>query len=505
MNKRVTLQYSTESGQNYLYDDGSGIIFIWKEVYEDILNLYLESDLEGIKNQLKDKYTYAEIDEAYQFLNHWITRYHAFFRETDSVHFNELERRDIVMDTVLSVNNTCLISLTDQCNLKCKYCIYSDEYSLTKTKSLKTMKLETADQAVRFYLDFIKEELERVPTKIFNISFYGGEPLLNFSVLIYIIDQFNQAHPGRFQYNITTNALRLNLETFQELMKREVTILVSLDGEKGEHDRLRIDLNNQGSFSKIQKNLLIIRENYPEYYMTKMGLAAVYDYKTDIIKNEEFFRNSERNKLFPPVKLVNGVSDNNTTYFQQFTEEDLSKHLSDKKKLEQKYISNILENKDNSTYLTGIFAMDYMMIVLRKRTFDLMQTDIPYGGTCFPGQKLFIDTDGKLSICERVNGTHSFGSVEAGIDEGSLSKIILEYKKEILSHCAGCSISKICPNCFTTFETKNSFKYNSQKCKNSISYLKNNLKKYSELLERCPNTKLVSNLENIFKDEFVNL
>lgn len=67
--------------------------------------------------------------------------------------------------------------------------------------------------------------------------------------------------------------------------------------------------------------------------------------------------------------------------------------------------------------------------MLRKRAYDLLPADIPIGGSCFPGQKLFIETDGKFNICERVNGSHSFGNVDEGINMQKLQKFFLLIRK----------------------------------------------------------------------------
>lgn len=102
--------------------------------------------------------------------------------------------------------------------------------------------------------------------------------------MLKIIDSFNKVYPRRFQYNVTTNGLGLTLDVCKELEKRHVNILVSLDGPKEENDRLRIDLKKKGSFDRIINNLKIIKNALPDYYASKMGIAAVYDYRTNIIK-----------------------------------------------------------------------------------------------------------------------------------------------------------------------------------------------------------------------------
>ncbi|WP_033164061.1 radical SAM protein [Clostridium sp. KNHs205] len=506
MKERVTLKYKSSSGQEYLYDDCTGNIFVWNEIKEKVLEQCNGSgDLISLKENLYHLYDIDEVDEAINEIDYWINNYYAFYRDTEQLKFHQLEDNSTILEVMKSVNNTCLISLTDQCNLNCKYCIYSDEYSLTKLKSNKKMMANMIEPIIEFYSKFIQDEIINNPIKMYNISFYGGEPLLNLEIMLELIDRFNDVYPGRFLFNITTNGLKLDINTFEKLMERNVNILVSLDGEEKQHDRLRVDYSNQGSFKIILKNLYEIKEKYPEYYFSKIGLAAVYDICTDIIKNNDFFEACTREYLLPPIKLVNGVSNLNTTYYEKFTKEDVENHRKMKEILERKYINNILDDKENNNYLIGLFAMEYLMIIMRKRVYDVLPIDIPFGGTCFPGQKIFIDTNGTLGLCERVNGSHSFGNIYDGVNEAKIEQILTQYKKEVLKNCSKCPVSKICSNCFNTFECDGNFKYDINRCNESITFIRNNISKYSTLLEKVPKTKLVSNLENLFKDEFINL
>lgn len=505
MKKKVYLRYMSNTNNQYIYDDASGNIFQWNNLYEEIINMYCEHNLTTITENLLGKYNIDEIQEAYKFLNYWINKYHAFYRDDKNYNFDEIETEDKLYDLMKKVNTTLLISLTDQCNLRCRYCIYSEEYEYTKEKSNKYLDMSTANKIVKFYLGFIKEAIEQNPTRIYNISFYGGEPLLNLKVMLKIIDSFNKVYPRRFQYNVTTNGLGLTLDVCKELEKRHVNILVSLDGPKEENDRLRIDLKKKGSFDRIINNLKIIKNALPDYYASKMGIAAVYDYRTNIIRTNQYFGEECGSKKLPPIKIVNRVSDINTNYYSKFSKEEKKTYFNQLNELKKEYVKGILNNRANNSYLNILFSMNYMMIMLRKRAYDLLPADIPIGGSCFPGQKLFIETDGKFNICERVNGSHSFGNVDEGINMQKVAEILLTYKKEILRNCVSCPITKICPYCFMNFEQESDFQYDSLKCKNMIEKVKNNLCEYSSLLEIKPDIKFVSNLENILRDEFINI
>lgn len=53
-----------------------------------------------------------------------------------------------------------------------------------------------------------------------------------------------------------------------------------------------------------------------------MGIAAVYDYRTNIIRTNQYFGEECGSKKLPPIKIVNRVSDINTNYYSKFSKEE---------------------------------------------------------------------------------------------------------------------------------------------------------------------------------------
>ena len=81
------------------------------------------------------------------------------------------------------------IWVTQDCNLSCKYCY-------EKEKSKKNMSLQTADTVIEFILKYQTDKTNQV-------NFHGGEPLLNWDVIEYIIRQIIQSSlkKGRFRFS----------------------------------------------------------------------------------------------------------------------------------------------------------------------------------------------------------------------------------------------------------------------------------------------------------------
>ena len=74
-----------------------------------------------------------------------------------------------------------ILQVTQNCNLRCKYCVYSGSYS-NRVHNNKRMDLCTALNAV----DFFTEHSSMTNTA--NISFYGGEPLLEIDLIKKVVE-----------------------------------------------------------------------------------------------------------------------------------------------------------------------------------------------------------------------------------------------------------------------------------------------------------------------------
>ena len=74
-----------------------------------------------------------------------------------------------------------ILQVTQNCNLRCKYCVYSGTY-INRVHTKKRMTIETAKKAVDFY----RKHSGNIETAV--ISFYGGEPLLEVALISEIIE-----------------------------------------------------------------------------------------------------------------------------------------------------------------------------------------------------------------------------------------------------------------------------------------------------------------------------
>ena len=139
------------------------------------------------------------------------------------------------------------VTLTTNCNLRCKYCYEkscedfgSDFHGLKIDYSIPS----TATYGVNELLSFLRQDSDQV------VIFYGGEPLLEINKLKELMDAIAEA-----RFVIQTNGLLLNRLDAAYLNRLE-SIFVSLDGDEALTDYYR----GRGTYRRVRDNLKRVRD-----------------------------------------------------------------------------------------------------------------------------------------------------------------------------------------------------------------------------------------------------
>lgn len=132
------------------------------------------------------------------------------------------------------------LNLTHNCNLRCDYC-----YAGPKHQG--SMSLRTALQALDFLADQAKE--------CCTITFFGGEPLLEFVLIRQIVEYTERTHGSKISFRMSTNGTLLTPEVLQFFRQHDVYFALSIDGDQVQHDLCRRYANNRGSYQDIANRL----------------------------------------------------------------------------------------------------------------------------------------------------------------------------------------------------------------------------------------------------------
>lgn len=158
--------------------------------------------------------------------------------------------------------NVCYMITSEQCNLACKYCFLGNNDECKRSNFLlENMSKETADKAIDFFIKQIKlSGLDAVEDNKPAIIFYGGEPLVNYDVLVYIAEKINALRDvekcvKNMELSMVSNGLLLTEERALKLKELGVAIAISVDGFTEEANSMRVDVAGNNVFSKILKTL----------------------------------------------------------------------------------------------------------------------------------------------------------------------------------------------------------------------------------------------------------
>lgn len=139
--------------------------------------------------------------------------------------------------------NVHTVVLTQRCNFKCLYC----HASVVGTDAAgKDMTAETARRVV----DLIFQS----PSPTLMLEFQGGEPLLNWPVLKFVVKyarEKNKVHKRSLHFGLISNFSLLDDEKIDFLIEHGVSFCTSLDGPADLHDRNRVYLGGNGHASVV--------------------------------------------------------------------------------------------------------------------------------------------------------------------------------------------------------------------------------------------------------------
>ncbi len=157
--------------------------------------------------------------------------------------------------------NVCYMILSEQCNLACKYCFLGNNDKKKRSHFLaENMSKETADKALDFLIRQLKESgLDSEESKPY-IIFYGGEPMVNFSVLQYISTRINELRKTEkclknADLSMVSNGLLIDEEKAKILNELGVGIAISVDGFTEKANAMRVNVAGQPVFSKVLEKL----------------------------------------------------------------------------------------------------------------------------------------------------------------------------------------------------------------------------------------------------------
>ena len=423
--KPIISLFQTPNGYYFFDANKDEVVSIGEEAFE-YLNMLLSSDEPDVLSmpnellRLKEQ-GYLKTESSVSKIQH--------------IYSNNL---DFYLNRKLSY---VILQLTQDCNLRCKYCIYSEEHnSFQRSHSKKNMSWDTIKIALKFLKDHSVDSHET------RIGFYGGEPLLEFELLQKTVSYSKEFFAGKeLAFNMTTNGTLLTDEIILFCEEHEFSMMISLDGPKEINDFNRVFEDGTGTFDTVAERIERIKEIAPNY-LPKVGISMVINPENDFdCINELCMDDSEFRKLTVQPSLVDrNYGGEEVEFSRQYIWKNEYQHF-------LALLSHY--NKCSSDAVSPIAAIWMKKIIDDYPKIDnasaLHETDAP-SGPCVPGKmRLFINVDGMFYPCERVSEMSEamcIGSLKDGFNHRAAQNM-LNVGVLTESECKKCWCFRHCGTC----------------------------------------------------------
>lgn len=260
---RKNVIFETNSNNTYLYTESSLYCILLNPILERMFQLNLDIQSEDI-----------DLNEEEYYRRKFIFLQKCGLTKHKEIEFVTKPNPEKIKSKLANLPQL-VFEVTDKCNLKCKYCGYGDlyeNYDQRKTGDIDFVKIKIA---IDYLVELWNSPYNISFNNIVDISFYGGEPLVNMDAIKKTVKYLKEKEINsiNFTYRMTTNAVLLNMH-MDYLVENDFRILISLDGDEYANS-YRITKNGKNSFQQVYKNTLLLKNKYPGFFESNIEFNAV--------------------------------------------------------------------------------------------------------------------------------------------------------------------------------------------------------------------------------------
>lgn len=388
-----------------------------------------------------------------------------------------------VMESISNINDV-VFEVTDGCNLKCKYCINGCLYNTHPSTENRQMSFDAVKSTLDYLHPLWSSDLNKSSHQEITVGFYGGEPLINFSLIKKSVEYCNslKLENHSFKYNMTTNATLLD-KYIDFLVENDFRITISLDGTEWGQS-YRTFHNGKNSFEKVYSVLKEIQKAHPDFWEEKISFNSVLHNRNTVAETHQFIYEE-----FGKIPEIHPMNDSGILpeKREEFNEMFVS------------YYNSINQSKDSFrqerfTSDPYIYSLSQFLLWYGNNQFYNYETflyfDKPilraHTGTCFPfNRKIYISVNHQIFPCERIGNQYFLGEIKNGkvvLDAEKVADIYNRYYNKLYKQCQNCYMINGCQQCIFQMDDLNS---EQPICKmwHSEKSIANYLKQHIDLLE----------------------
>lgn len=270
-----------------------------------------------------------------------------------------------------------ILQVTQRCNFACRYCHKRHTESARFDNEQSDMSLEVAKQSVDFFLTHSQD------SEFINIYFYGGEPLLNFDLIKWVVEYITfRIHTKEINFHITTNASLLTDAIAVFLAKYKFKVSISLDGDRERQNWARKFANGKPTFDVVWERVETLLLNYKDS-MDNIKFLPVIFIDEDRNRVLDFF--SSHNILANQIIFLD-ANTSGIDYSHGVVQTETSR-------------AGVVSTKFVDYDKVG--EEEYRIFLTEYRNKHAIGGTWHHSGACIPGCfKLFVDTKGNFFPCE---------------------------------------------------------------------------------------------------------
>lgn len=381
-------------------------------------------------------------DEFIQVINKTLTK--------DSAKYEELVDKGIIYENefdfiedftyLLRRSKNCLFTatslfifvVTTKCNGDCLYC---------QAKTSNSHGLDMDEKTADKYIDILME----CPSKNINVEFQGGEPLLNFKIIKYIVSKINNLNIDKnIRYSLVSNLTLVDDEIISFIKANKIGVSSSLDGDSMVHDYNRPMKDKTSMFNRTKDGVLKLKSNGIKAEFIQTTTRFSLDKQKNII--DEYISNNSNYIFLRPLTPV-GMAEERWNTIGYTPDEFLKFYCSS--------LDYIIDINLGGYLLKEGMATIFLEKILNNRDTNYMELRSPCGASI--GQMAFYPT-GDIFSCDEGRMLYEYGDdiFKIGDKHSSYSEILNSRKcksissvslLESLPECGGCIYSPYCGVC----------------------------------------------------------
>ena len=279
---KIVIHQYKNNGYNIVMDVNSGAVHVVDDIVYDMIPLIEPLVTEDIKDAATIKaavlncgglpYGKEEIEEAVEEVLELEKHGQLFAKDIYEDYIFDFKNRQTVVKAL------CL-HIAHDCNLACRYC-FAGEGEYHGRRAL--MSFEVGKKALDF---LVANSGNRVNLEV---DFFGGEPLMNWQVVKELVAygrSLEEPCHKKFRFTLTTNGVLLDEDILEFANKEMDNLVLSIDGRKEVHDKMRPFRGGQGSYDQIVPKFIKAAESRGQmnYYVRGTFTHENLDFSEDVL------------------------------------------------------------------------------------------------------------------------------------------------------------------------------------------------------------------------------